>query len=56
MSAFQIVRDFGELGEGGLKVFNDFLRDDVGIGEVGAVFEAIVLQPKNVEVEFVALG
>ena len=39
-----------------MKVFNDFLRDDVGIGEVGAVFEAIVLQPKNVEVKFIALA
>jgi hypothetical protein len=39
----QIRRDFGELGEGGLEVFGD-----VGIGKVGAVFEAFVFQPKEV--------
>ena len=26
----QIIRDLGELSEGGLKVFDDFLRDDIG--------------------------
>ena len=31
MSAFQIVRDFGELGERGLEVFDDFGGDYVGI-------------------------
>jgi hypothetical protein len=36
----QIIGDFGELGEGGLEVFNDFGGDDVGIGKVRAVFEA----------------
>ena len=56
MSAFQIVRDFGELGEGGLEVFHDLSRDHIGVGEIGAVFEAIVLQPKNVEVKFIALA
>jgi hypothetical protein len=44
------------LGEGGLQVFDDFCGDNIGIGEVCAVFEAFVLKPKNVEVEFVALG
>jgi hypothetical protein len=29
------------LGEGGLEVFDDFGGDDVGIGKVGAVFEAL---------------
>jgi hypothetical protein len=28
----QITSDFGELGESGLEVFNDFGGDDVGIG------------------------
>ena len=36
--ALQIIRDFGELGKGGLEVFDDFLGDDVGSGEIGAVF------------------
>ena len=34
------------LGEGGLEVFDNFLSDDVGIGEVGAVFEAFVFEPE----------
>jgi hypothetical protein len=37
---------FGELCWGGLEVFDDFLRNDVGIGEVGAVFERLILQPE----------
>jgi hypothetical protein len=32
------------------------LRDDVGIGKIGAVFEVFVFEPEDVEVEFVALG
>jgi hypothetical protein len=51
----QICGDFGELGEGGLEIFHDFGCDDVGIGKVGAVFEAFVLDPEDVEVEFVPL-
>ena len=39
-----------------MEVFDDFGCDDVGIGEVGAVFEAFVFEPEDVEVEFVALG
>ena len=52
---FQISGDLGELGEGGLEVFDDFCGDDIGIGKVGAVFEAFVFEPEDVEVEFVAL-
>ena len=43
--------NLGELGEGGLEVFDDFGGDDVWIGKVGAVFEAFVFQPEDVEVE-----
>jgi hypothetical protein len=39
-----------------LEIFNDLGGDDVGIGKVGAVFEAFVFEPKDVEVEFVALS
>jgi CxxC motif-containing protein (DUF1111 family) len=39
----QIIRDFGELGKGGFQVLDNFLCDHVGIGKVGAVFEAFVL-------------
>ena len=40
--ALQIVRNFGELSEGGLEVFGDLGGDDVRIGQVGAVFKAFV--------------
>ena len=38
-----------------MKVFDNFLSDDVGSGKVGAVFEAFVFEPEDVEVEFVVL-
>jgi len=44
-----------QLSEGGLEIFHDFGGDDVGIGKVGAVCEALVLEPVEVAVEFVAL-
>ena len=34
----------------------NFGGDDVGVGKVGAVFEAFVFEPEDVDVEFVALG
>ena len=37
-----------------MEVFDDFSGDNVGIGEVGTVFEAFVFEPEDVEVEFVA--
>jgi hypothetical protein len=46
---------FGELGQCGLEVFDDFGGDNVGVGEIGAVFEAFVFKPQNVEIEFIAL-
>ncbi len=51
----QVRRDFGELGESGLEVFDDLGGDDVGIGKVGTVLDAVVFEPKDVEIEFVAL-
>jgi hypothetical protein len=44
------------LSQGGLEVFDDFGGDYFGVGEVGAVVEAFVFEPKDVEVEFIALG
>jgi hypothetical protein len=44
------------LGEGGLEVFDNFRRDHIGIGKIRAVFERLVFEPEDVEVEFVALG
>ncbi len=43
-----------ELFEGGAKVFDDFGGDDVGCGEVGAVFERFVASSEYVEVGFTA--
>jgi hypothetical protein len=43
------------LAERRLKVFDDFSGDDVGVWEIGGVFERFVFEPKDVEIEFVAL-
>ena len=45
--SLQIICDFGELGEGGLKVFDDFGGDHIGIGKIGTVFEAFVFRSLN---------
>jgi hypothetical protein len=39
-----------------LEIFDDFGRDDVGVGKIGAIFERVVLQPKDVEVELATFG
>ncbi len=39
-----------ELLKSGLEVVGDFLGEDVGFGEVCAVFEALVFEPEDVEV------
>jgi len=33
------------------EIFNNLGGDDVGIGEVGAVFEAFVFEPEDVQIE-----
>ena len=38
--SLEVGRDFGELGEGGLEVFNYLCSNNIRIGETGAVFEA----------------
>jgi len=40
--------DFAELFKGGFEVDNDFLGEDVGIGEVVGFFEAFVSDPEDV--------
>jgi hypothetical protein len=40
----------------GLEVVGDFLSQHVGRGEIVGVFEALVFEPEDVEVHFVALG
>src|SRR5436189_226326 len=44
-----------ELGEGGAEVLDDLGGDDVGVGEGGGVFEALVADPEEVEADLVAL-
>jgi hypothetical protein len=41
------------LFEGGFEVVDDFLGEDVGVGEIVGVFEAFVSQPKDIEAGFV---
>jgi len=39
-----------------LKVFDNFLCDNVGIGKISAVFELFVFEPKGVELELESPG
>jgi hypothetical protein len=45
----KICGDFTELFEGGFEVFDDFLAEKIGIGEVVGFFECFVSGPENVE-------
>ena len=38
-----------------MEIFDDLGGDDIGVREVGAVFEGFIFQPEDVEIEFVAL-
>ncbi|MBA3832264.1 MAG: hypothetical protein H0X34_10295 [Chthoniobacterales bacterium] len=51
----QICGDFGELGEGGLEVFDDFLHDEDRIGEV-AVFRMckVKIRPRSLRTSLFA--
>jgi hypothetical protein len=51
----KICGDFAELLEGGFEVFDDFLSEHVGIGEIVGLFEAFVSQPKAIEAGFLAV-
>ena len=45
MLFLQVTRDFRELGEAGLEIFDDIGGgDDFGVGKVGAVFEAFIFE------------
>ena len=45
-----------DLFQRGLQVVGNFLREDVRRGEVGAVFQRLIPQPRDIQVEFVACG
>jgi hypothetical protein len=42
------------LFEGGFEAIDDFLGENVGIGEIVDVFEALISEPKDVAAGFVA--
>jgi len=44
------------LFEGGFEVFDDFLRENLGIGKIVGVFEALVAEREYVESRKVAPG
>jgi len=43
------------LFEGGFEIFDDFLGEDIRIGEIVGFFEAIVSEPEDVEAGLVAV-
>jgi hypothetical protein len=51
----QIRGDFTELFEGGFEVFDNFLGENIGIGEIVGFFQTFVAEPENVEAGFVAV-
>ena len=52
----QIHRDFAELFQSRFKVFNDFLSENIGIGEIVGFFQAFISQPEDIEAGFVAVN
>ena len=53
---FQVRGYLCKLRQRGLQILYNLTSDDVGWREVGAVFEAFVFEPEDVEVELIALG
>ena len=51
----QVTRDFAELFEGGFEIIDDFLGEDISIGEPVVFFEAFVSEPEDVQAGFVAV-
>jgi hypothetical protein len=52
----QISGNLAELFERGLKIFHDFGGDDVWCREICGVFEGVVFEPEDVDVDLVAFG
>ena len=49
MSSAHIRTDFAESFEGGFKVVDDLLSENVGIGKIVGLFEAFISEPEDVE-------
>jgi hypothetical protein len=43
------------LFKGGFEVFDDFLRENIGIGEVVGFFQALVPEPESIQAGFVGV-
>ena len=52
-SLSNISRDQHKLIQRGLQVLSDFSGDHVRIGEIGRILQALVLQPENIQADFV---
>ena len=55
MCIAEVIRNQSELFERSFEVVGDLLGEHVGFGQIGGVFEALVLEPEDVEVHLVAL-
>jgi len=55
-SVSEICGDLTELFEGGFEVFDNFLGEHTGVGEVIRFFEAFASEPANFKVGFPALS
>ena len=53
MSSAHIRTDFAESFEGGFKVVDDLLGENVGLGEIVGFFEDFVAEPEDVDAGFV---
>ncbi|OGP20767.1 MAG: hypothetical protein A2038_09920 [Deltaproteobacteria bacterium GWA2_57_13] len=53
--ASQVVCDLTELFEGGFEVIDDSLAEDIRIGKIVGLFEALVSEPEDVEAGLVAV-
>ncbi len=52
MFSTQVRGDFAELFETGFEGFDDFLGENVGVGQIVGFFQAFVSQPEDVEAGF----
>ena len=54
--AFQFDGDFFEILYGGLQIFHNILRKDIGIGEIIQVCQRFIFDPENIQTGFVPSG
>ncbi len=49
-----IFRDLAELLQRRLQILDDLLRQHVRIGQIGRIFQRLIAQPADIEVDFIA--